>query len=630
MTASDSGEVRVWDMANGNQLARSWLPSDEVFELAAHGQRYLCLAKYDGEDNVALYSQHAEPNVLDFGADQEKSIYRLSPTGAVVALIVGNQVQLWSPENGSVRRTELPEVIHDAAFSPNGECLLLSSRNADQGTQIVVLSTTRLETLAAATLPISFDSAGVANTGTNLATIDRLGRAAAWDIAAGVKRTPLPHAGRVSSVAFSQDSALLASASEDGIARVWNVANGSPVSPPLRHLAPLTHVLFSPKDALIATASADGTARLWGTRSWEKASCVIDNPIPPRKGHGPALRKVFFHPQGHELVTVAANGMLRFWDISQINYTSDELRNLVRCYGSGETDSLTAAFDQHLKRHPEDSQSSPINTATWQFLQARSAELMSNWAAAAEQYSQLIDLDRSQPNAWLRRAQSHAALQHWSAAVTDFEQSFARGVEDADAKQQHRRCLKMSETTILVPVDSPWRWLHPRDGIDPAAHEPNFHDQFSKMNFDDSGWQSDINDTGPHGGFGYGDDVGINIGLPAQGNRKTAYFRCLFECSEPFEQLILLLQRDDGVIVYLDGEEVVRDNVLDGAETYELLASSNPAFDERSLVRHVIDKKLAAGKHVLAISLHNKSAWSSDLRLAELSLHGLRTTSPAP
>ncbi|MBN2476308.1 MAG: serine/threonine protein kinase [Pirellulales bacterium] len=177
---------------------------------------------------------------------------------------------------------------------------------------------------------------------------------------------------------------------------------------------------------------------------------------------------------------------------------------------------------------------------------------------------------------------------------------------------------------ILVPVGSTWRWLHPTDGVDPATTEKAFHGKFPAPDYDDSHWQTGQDGGGPEGGFGYSDAVGVSIGEPADGYRKTAYFRCKFKTDAAMENLVLRLQRDDGVIIYLDGREVARDNVDSGAEAYDLFARDVvPSSAETELHEVKLTGALPPGEHVIAISLHNRSAESSDLRIAEISLEGV-------
>jgi hypothetical protein len=83
-----------------------------------------------------------------------------------------------------------------------------------------------------------------------------------------------------------------------------------------------------------------------------------------------------------------------------------------------------------------------------------------------------------------------------------------------------------------------------------------------------------------------------------------AYLRHEFSVDQAYEDLYLTLQLDDGVIVYLDGEEVGRANLpLGEADRFDLMA-----------VETVKDS---------TISLHNASATSTDLRVAGIALSGI-------
>jgi WD40 repeat protein len=72
----------------------------------------------------------------------------------------------------------------------------------------------------------------------------------------------LRHDARVVHVAFSADGRWLATGTESGQVRVWNVAEGLPVTPPLLHDAHISKVLFLADGRSVLTASWDGTARV--------------------------------------------------------------------------------------------------------------------------------------------------------------------------------------------------------------------------------------------------------------------------------------------------------------------------------------------------------------------------------
>ena len=178
---------------------------------------------------------------------------------------------------------------------------------------------------------------------------------------------------------------------------------------------------------------------------------------------------------------------------------------------------------------------------------------------------------------------------------------------------------------VLVLPSSEWRWLHPVDGVDPAEASPNFHRSFFRADYDDSGWKKGVDSEEPTGGFGYGDEgfSGVDIGTPStKALGKSAYFRHRFTTGKKFTKLELRCHRDDGIIVYLDGQEVARFNMREGEDAYRLPADwSVGGTDETTVYRlPLVDFTLPAGEHVLAISLHNHAEPSSDLRIGGITL----------
>jgi WD40 repeat protein len=56
---------------------------------------------------------------------------------------------------------------------------------------------------------------------------------------------------------------MLATASWDGTARLWDADTGLPVGPPLAHRGTVCALAFSPDGRRLATGGVDGTARCW-------------------------------------------------------------------------------------------------------------------------------------------------------------------------------------------------------------------------------------------------------------------------------------------------------------------------------------------------------------------------------
>ena len=133
---------------------------------------------------------------------------------------------------------------------------------------------------------------------------------------------------------------------------------------------------------------------------------------------------------------------------------------------------------------------------------------------------------------------------------------------------------------------------------------------------------------GTAGGFGFENrswnrrSFAVDIGKPASGAQTTAYFRHRFRTQVELAELYVRLQRQDGVIVYLDGVEVGRDNMTD-SEGFRSRSRTSVTFDAESrpiIIR--LSGTLPAGEHVIAISLHGSGSPNASLRIAEISLHG--------
>jgi hypothetical protein len=108
---------------------------------------------------------------------------------------------------------------------------------------------------------------------------------------------------------------------------------------------------------------------------------------------------------------------------------------------------------------------------------------------------------------------------------------------------------------------------------------------------------------------------------------RTVYFRHHFQTADPnsIKSLSLSLMRDDGAVVYLNGQQVGRSNIDTGTTTggfvgYSTLASQTlDGAAESAYVSMPVDASLLAalvpGDNVIAVEVHQASATSSDLVL---------------
>jgi WD40 repeat protein len=153
----------------------------------------------------------------------------------------------------------------------------------------------------------SVNSIAFSPDGRYLATASQDGTARVWDAAFGqLKFTLSGHLGAVTSVAFSPDGRVLATTSRDRTAKVWNTASGQAILTISGHTRLITSVAFSSDGRYLATASLDSTARVWEVASGQVVSVLL--------GHSRPVNHVAFSPDGRLLATASQDGTARVWD----------------------------------------------------------------------------------------------------------------------------------------------------------------------------------------------------------------------------------------------------------------------------------------------------------------------------
>lgn len=190
----------------------------------------------------------------------------------------------------------------------------------------------------------------------------------------------------------------------------------------------------------------------------------------------------------------------------------------------------------------------------------------------------------------------------------------------------------------LVDYSTTWLYYHPLNGRNPVI---------SDTDFDSTWYYNDARYNGPafssigQGLMGYGSiDYGpltTNIGTPPSGSRYTAYFKTTFTIDAPEDVLYLYadILADDGAYIYLNGQLATTVNVPASAasDTYGQFANGtnneNGNTEQASVFRQLDPSPLVAGQNVLAVSLHNADAGSSDLAM-QMQIWGEAVSSTPP
>ena len=139
--------------------------------------------------------------------------------------------------------------------------------------------------------------------GKTIASASDDGTVKLWNLDGQQLQTLDEHQDWVRSVAFSPDGKILASASDDGTVKLWNL-NGQQLQ--TIHLHGVYSITFSPDGKRIAGASDDGTVKLLNFH---------DQQLQILQGHQDEVRSVAFSPDGKRIASGSDDGIVKLWNL---------------------------------------------------------------------------------------------------------------------------------------------------------------------------------------------------------------------------------------------------------------------------------------------------------------------------
>ena len=168
----------------------------------------------------------------------------------------------------------------------------------------------------------------------------------------------------------------------------------------------------------------------------------------------------------------------------------------------------------------------------------------------------------------------------------------------------------------LIAAGSVWQFNDLGEDLGTAWREPGYDDQT---------WSEG---AAP---LGYGSINGFADITPMNTVRNpTAYLRSSFEIDDApaYTELRIAVHVDGGAVVYINGQEALRDGMPDGPITYN--TSSDGDGNEGVFDDYVIDPSfLVTGTNIIAVEVHNVSPGSSDM-VIDIALEATRTNPASP
>jgi len=126
------------------------------------------------------------------------------------------------------------------------------------------------------------------------------------------------HEKLVYSAAFSPDSRLLATCSQDSTVRLWQVPSGA-CRELTGHTDEVFAVAFHPDGTRLATGGRDGAVWLWDLKRGEEVARL--------PGHITYVWSLAFSPDGKTLASASGDSTVRLWDTAPLKTRNDARRD---------------------------------------------------------------------------------------------------------------------------------------------------------------------------------------------------------------------------------------------------------------------------------------------------------------
>jgi WD40 repeat protein len=248
--------------------------------------------------------------------------------------------RLWDTATGQPVGTLMQHAgkVYSVAFRPDGKLLATASLVLKGNTALLEGSTVRLWEAASGKpsgQPIWVPGVALAAVawspdGNTLAfggfvpgnTPGRVERGVVflWDVKAGKRGQELVHAEAVKALAFHPDGKRLATASEDGVVRFWDVAQGRHLPMQLPHRYTVNALAFGRDGRVLVTGSGTflgqgrgpGEAQVWDV---ETGQLLVQPLIRKVQWQADTVHGVALSPDGRTVATVCENGHLFLWSV---------------------------------------------------------------------------------------------------------------------------------------------------------------------------------------------------------------------------------------------------------------------------------------------------------------------------
>ena len=369
VATADGENVRLWDTNTGalSQSLPLAMPTTKHYDLIydGDGRGLAVVSANDARDHLTVQTWNSTAEGTTTARTFPLSLtavadIALSPDWRLVAVSYETgAVEVRDAASGRLRLTldDHSNSVVDGEFSPSGDRLATASPTGEVLIWDVPGSLDAGAGRRVATLDVQSRLARNGNVtkvtfaGEDSLILGYLGEVEVWELA----NTDRPHVTLLgytklsTAQVASPDLTRLATAGQDGVTRIWDMATGEELLALARHAAPVNEAAFTPDGRRVVTVDRAGHLRVWDVRPQllgERATLSVDVGAfdvalsPDEKqlaigsvtgaaslwdladgqrlqtlGAGGPVYRVAYSPDGERLATVGGDNHIRVWDV---------------------------------------------------------------------------------------------------------------------------------------------------------------------------------------------------------------------------------------------------------------------------------------------------------------------------
>jgi WD40 repeat protein len=279
-SSSEDMEVRLWDIESGSMKQLPKKHTDQIRSVAFN--RDSSIIATASSDYTAKLWNVSTRTVLHTLSAHKGTLWSVAFSPIENILASGSEdtkIILWNTKNGSIVKELVGHSswVWSVIFSPDGK--FIASGSSDKTIKLWDVKTGKCIITLEGYHHSSVKALAFSNDGELLASGDEDKAIMLWEVKSLMTKNNLPkpltfpkeHEQAITSLSFTPEDYLI-SASDDQIIRVWNARNQC-VETFDDHQSAVRSVICHSKTGMIASASDDGTIKLWDLKSKKQSKC---------------------------------------------------------------------------------------------------------------------------------------------------------------------------------------------------------------------------------------------------------------------------------------------------------------------------------------------------------------------